>query len=209
MSDTTLQVTAAQAALVDESESRNHIFASRDMAKNVFSVNVLENTSGGSGNAVVSTFTLNGTTYQAGEVAKTDDGYVNAFTIKPDGSYVLDVNGPYADFASLTANYTVTDGSETAASWTTHTGRWGASSGENQYYTSGGANAVLNIGNNTMAITARQETPPDNAVAPNDYTSARMVTMGKRSVEPPVRIVARIKMPYILPVYCLRFGWLG
>ena len=116
MSDTTLQVTAAQAALVDESESRNHIFASRDMAKNVFSVNVLENTSGGSGKAVVSTFTLNGTTYQAGEVAKTDDGYVNAFTIKPDGSYVLDVNGPYADFTSLTANYTVTDGSETVTS---------------------------------------------------------------------------------------------
>ena len=49
MSDTTLQATAAQAALTDAPESQGYIFASRDTTKDVFSGNVLANTSGGSG----------------------------------------------------------------------------------------------------------------------------------------------------------------
>ena len=116
MSDTTLQATAAQAALTDAPESQGYIFASRDTTKDVFSGNVLANTSGGSGNAVVSTFTLNGTTYQAGEVAKSDDAYVNAFTIKADGTYLLDINDPYANAVGVNAGYTVVDGNETVSS---------------------------------------------------------------------------------------------
>ena len=116
MSDTTLQATAAQAALTDAPESQGYIFASRDTTKDVFSGNVLANTSGGSGKAVVSTFTLNGTTYQAGEVAKSDDAYVNAFTIKADGTYLLDINDPYANAVGVNAGYTVTDGNETVTS---------------------------------------------------------------------------------------------
>lgn len=116
MSDTTLQATAAQAALTDAPESQGYIFASRDTTKDVFSGNVLANTSGGSGKAVVSTFTLNGTTYQAGEVAKSDDAYVNAFTIKADGTYLLDINDPYANAVGVNAGYTVVDGNETVSS---------------------------------------------------------------------------------------------
>jgi beta-glucanase (GH16 family) len=95
------------------------------------------------------------------------------------------------------------DMDDALSSWTVQTGRWGASAGENQYYTSGTSNAYLDQ-NGNLVIEARQETPPDGMGAPFDYTSARVVTYGNQSFEPPVRITARIKMPYtqgILPAF--------
>ncbi|OZC83546.1 glycoside hydrolase [Rhodococcus sp. 06-412-2C] len=77
--------------------------------------------------------------------------------------------------------------------WGFQTGRWGASSGEQQYYTNAWNNA--NQFNGTLNITARRETPPDGKGAPNNFTSARVVSMGKQSATPPVRIEASIKMP--------------
>lgn len=106
--------------------------------------------------------------------------------------------------ATLLWETNFTSSGETAESWQTQTGRWGASSGEQQYYTEGEANAVLNSGDGTMEITARNENPPDNATTPNNYTSARLTTMGLKSVEPPVRVVARIRMPItkgLLPAF--------
>lgn len=77
--------------------------------------------------------------------------------------------------------------------WGFQTGRWGASSGEQQYYTNSWNNA--NQFNGTLNITARRETPPDGKWAPNNFTSGRVVSMGKQSATPPVRIEASIKMP--------------
>ena len=70
--------------------------------------------------------------------------------------------------------------------WGFQTGRWGASSGEQQYYTNSWNNA--NQFNGTLNITARRENPPDGKRAPNNFTSARVVSMGKQSASPPVRI---------------------
>ena len=78
--------------------------------------------------------------------------------------------------------------------WQLQTGRWGESAGENQYYTDEGNVWVTEDG--ILVIEARRETPPDGRGSPDDYTSARVVTYDKFSVEPNSRIVARMKMPY-------------
>lgn len=88
-----------------------------------------------------------------------------------------------------------TDIAEAMHAWSTQTGRWGQSAGENQYYTPDFSNVTIDA-NGHLVIEVRREATPDGAPAPNDYTSARVVTYGKQSVEPPVRIVARLQMPY-------------
>lgn len=87
--------------------------------------------------------------------------------------------------------------------WSTQTGRWGASSGENQYYTADLQNVSINA-QGYLVLTARQEKAPDGVTGTNGYTSARLVTYGKVSVEPDVRIVARMQLPYtkgLLPAF--------
>ncbi|MFA5707863.1 family 16 glycosylhydrolase [Mycolicibacterium sp.] len=79
--------------------------------------------------------------------------------------------------------------------WRLQSGRWGEPGGENQYYTPDGSNVWVNE-DGVLVIEARRETPPDGRGAPDDYTSARVVTYEKVSVEVNSRIVARIKMPY-------------
>lgn len=86
-----------------------------------------------------------------------------------------------------------TDREEAMRYWTYQTGRWGASAGDNQYYTDG-ANDFIDADGN-LVIEARRETPPDGAGAPYNYTSARMVTLDKQTVSVGSRIVARIQMP--------------
>lgn len=78
--------------------------------------------------------------------------------------------------------------------WSVQTGRWGTGAGEYQYYTYGQNNVSLD-GNGNLVIQVRQETPPDGLGAPYNYTSARLATYGLATVEPPVRIVARMKLP--------------
>ncbi len=78
--------------------------------------------------------------------------------------------------------------------WGLQSGRWGEPGGENQYYTADGSNVWVDDG--VLVIEARRETPPDGRGAPDNYTSARVVTYEKVSVEANSRIVARIKMPY-------------
>nr|WP_296769814.1 glycoside hydrolase family 16 protein [Rhodococcus sp. (in: high G+C Gram-positive bacteria)] len=88
--------------------------------------------------------------------------------------------------------------------WGFQTGRWGASSGEQQYYTDSQSNATVAGG--ALQITARRENAPDGKGAPNNFTSARVVSFGKQSVTPPVRIEASIKMPRaagLLPAFWL------
>ncbi|MGV0836926.1 family 16 glycosylhydrolase [Mycolicibacterium thermoresistibile] len=92
---------------------------------------------------------------------------------------------------------------ETQRHWDVQTGRWGYTSGEKQYYTPGTSNAFVD-GAGNLVIEVRQETPPDGWEAPYNYTSARVVTYDKAAVEPPVRVTARIKLPYeqgILPAF--------
>ncbi|WP_245905929.1 family 16 glycosylhydrolase [Mycolicibacterium palauense] len=86
------------------------------------------------------------------------------------------------------------DLAETLTRWGLQSGRWGQSAGENQYYTDGDNIFIDEEGN--LVIEARAETPPDGAEAPNDYTSARVVTYGKQTVEVGTRIVARMQLPY-------------
>lgn len=88
-----------------------------------------------------------------------------------------------------------TDIAEAMQAWSTQTGRWGQSAGENQFYTPDFSNVSIDA-NGHLVIEVRRETAPDGAPAPHNYTSARVVTYGKQSVEPPVRIVARLQMPY-------------
>ncbi|MDG4668988.1 glycoside hydrolase family 16 protein [Mycobacterium sp. 236(2023)] len=86
--------------------------------------------------------------------------------------------------------------------WGFQTGRWGQSAGENQYYTDGD-NVYIDADGN-LVIDARREATPDNLGSPNNYTSARIVTMGKQSFGVGQRIVARIQMPVtkgVLPAF--------
>ncbi|WP_020110510.1 glycoside hydrolase family 16 protein [Rhodococcoides fascians] len=88
--------------------------------------------------------------------------------------------------------------------WGFQTGRWGATSGEQQYYTNSTNNA--SVAGGSLNITARRETTPDRKPAPNNFTSARVVSFGKQSVTPPVRLEASIKMPRaagLLPAFWL------
>jgi beta-glucanase (GH16 family) len=88
--------------------------------------------------------------------------------------------------------------------WGFQTGRWGATSGEQQYYTNSTSNA--SVAGGSLNITARRETTPDRKPAPNNFTSARVVSFGKQSVTPPVRLEASIKMPRaagLLPAFWL------
>ncbi|MGB3352441.1 MAG: glycoside hydrolase family 16 protein [Mycobacterium sp.] len=77
--------------------------------------------------------------------------------------------------------------------WGLHTGRWGQSAGENQYYTDGDNVYVDAEGN--LVVEARREAAPDGLGAPHNYTSARVVTFGKQSIGVGTRVVARIQMP--------------
>ncbi|MGK2882342.1 MAG: glycoside hydrolase family 16 protein, partial [Mycobacterium sp.] len=88
-----------------------------------------------------------------------------------------------------------TDIAEAMQAWSMQTGRWGQSAGENQFYTPDFSNVSIDA-NGHLVIEVRREATPDGATAPHNYTSARVVTYGKQSVEPPVRIVARLQMPY-------------
>lgn len=93
-----------------------------------------------------------------------------------------------------------------ASNWGYNIGRWGASSGENQYYTNSPSNVSLD-GASCLALTVRNEVAPDAAAAPMDYTSARIVSKDKREFGPgagPIRIASRIKLPYakgLLPAF--------
>lgn len=93
-----------------------------------------------------------------------------------------------------------------SANWGYDIGRYGASSGEQQYYTNSTSNARLD-GNGCLEIVVRKETPPDSAASPNDFTSARLRTRGKQESGPgagPIRKAARIKVPYtkgLLPAF--------
>ncbi|WP_460354251.1 glycoside hydrolase family 16 protein [Mycobacterium sp. ZZG] len=82
--------------------------------------------------------------------------------------------------------------------WGLQTGRWGQSAGENQYYTDGD-NVYIDAAGN-LVIEAHREAAPDRLGAPNNYTSARVVTMGKQSIGVGTRVVARIQMPGTLGV---------
>lgn len=116
-----------------------------------------------------------------------------------------------ADSAPTTGGSTVLwedqfngSGAPDPSKWGYQTGRWGASSGEQQYYTNSINNAAQSGG--SLNVTARRENPPDGQWAPKNFTSARVVSMGKRSVAPPVRIEASIKMPSaqgLLPAFWL------
>ncbi len=97
-----------------------------------------------------------------------------------------------------------TNGAVDPHKWGFQTGRWGASSGEQQFYTDSTSNA--SVGNGSLNITARKERTPDRKSAPNDFTSARVVSFGKQTVTPPVRLEASIKMPKaagLLPAFWL------
>ena len=86
--------------------------------------------------------------------------------------------------------------------WGLQTGRWGQPAGENQYYTDGD-NVYIDADGN-LVIDARREATPDRLGAPNNYTSARVVTMGKQSIGVGTRVVARIQMPVtkgVLPAF--------
>ncbi|AXK78348.1 glycoside hydrolase family 16 protein [Mycolicibacterium neoaurum] len=92
---------------------------------------------------------------------------------------------------------------EAMQSWSLQSGRWGQSAGENQYYTPDFSNVTVDE-NGYLVISVRREATPDNAAAPHDYTSARVVSYGNQSVMPNSRIVARIQMPYaegLLPAF--------
>ena len=96
------------------------------------------------------------------------------------------------------------NGAVDPSKWGFKTGRWGASSGEQQYYTNSTNNA--NIAGGSLNITARRENPPDGKASPNNFTSARVVSFGKQSITPPVRLEASIKMPRaagLLPAFWL------
>ncbi|WP_395306717.1 family 16 glycosylhydrolase [Mycobacterium sp. AMU20-3851] len=93
--------------------------------------------------------------------------------------------------------------SEAMQAWSLQRGRWGQVAGENQYYTADFSNVTVDADGH-LIITVRRERTPDNAAAPNNYTSARMVTHGKQTVEPNSRIVARMQLPYskgLLPAF--------
>ncbi|OZD08059.1 glycoside hydrolase [Rhodococcus sp. 06-235-1A] len=85
------------------------------------------------------------------------------------------------------------NGAPDSTKWGYQTGRWGAAAGEQQYYTSATSN--VNVSGGSLNITARRETPPDAKPAPNNFTSARVVSMYKQTAKAPVRIEASIKMP--------------
>ncbi|WP_234897280.1 glycoside hydrolase family 16 protein [Mycolicibacterium vanbaalenii] len=95
-----------------------------------------------------------------------------------------------------------TDMAEALRYWGLQTGRWGQPAGENQYYTDGDNVYVDADGN--LVIEARREAAPDGLGAPNNYTSARVVTFGKQSIGVGTRVVARIQMPVtqgVLPAF--------
>ncbi|MEH3142153.1 MAG: family 16 glycosylhydrolase [Mycobacterium kyogaense] len=77
--------------------------------------------------------------------------------------------------------------------WSSQTGRWGQSAGENQYYTDGNNFTVDADGN--LVIQVRRERTPDGLGAPYNYTSARVVTYGKQSIGVGTRVEARIQVP--------------
>lgn len=77
--------------------------------------------------------------------------------------------------------------------WSSQTGRWGQSAGENQYYTDGNNITVDADGN--LVIQVRRERTPDGLGAPYNYTSARVVTYGKQSIGVGTRVEARIQVP--------------
>lgn len=87
-----------------------------------------------------------------------------------------------------------TDLAEALKYWGLQTGRWGQSAGENQYYTDGSNVSIDAQGN--LVIDIRKELAPDGLGGADGYTSARVTTYGKQSVEPPVRITARMQLPY-------------
>ncbi len=96
------------------------------------------------------------------------------------------------------------NGAVDPSNWGFQIGRWGATSGEQQYYTDSTNNASVNGG--SLNITARKERPPDRKGTPNNFTSARVVSIGKQSVTPPVRLEASIRMPQqagLLPAFRL------
>lgn len=102
---------------------------------------------------------------------------------------------PAANAPVLLWETNFTDIAEAMQAWSMQTGRWGQSAGENQFYTPDFSNVSIDA-NGHLVIEVRREAAPDGAAAPHNYTSARVVTYGKQSVEPPVRIVARLQMPY-------------
>ncbi|MGU3499075.1 glycoside hydrolase family 16 protein [Mycobacterium sp. C31M] len=92
---------------------------------------------------------------------------------------------------------------EAMEAWSLQSGRWGAVAGENQYYTPDFSNVTVDA-NGHLIISVRRGPTPDNAAAPNNYTSARVVSFGKQSVQPNSRIVARMQLPYskgLLPAF--------
>lgn len=92
---------------------------------------------------------------------------------------------------------------EAMQSWSLQSGRWGAVAGENQYYTPDFSNVTVDAEGH-LIITVRREPTPDNAAAPDNYTSARVVSYGNQSVQPNSRIVARMQLPYaagLLPAF--------
>lgn len=112
----------------------------------------------------------------------------------PEDPGTSDPDDPVVTEPVLRWETNFTDVTEAQQYWGTQTGRWGEPAGENQYYTDNSNISINDAGN--LVIEARRETAPDGAPAPYDYTSARVVTYGKQSVEVNSRIVARIKMPY-------------
>jgi beta-glucanase (GH16 family) len=79
----------------------------------------------------------------------------------------------------------------TVGDWTPDLGRWGAGDGEQQDYTA----SNYSVSNGQLVIQVRQETPPDGQAAPYNYTSTRLITRTAEGYAPPIKIVARIKMP--------------
>lgn len=129
-----------------------------------------------------------------------DDRKIRGFDQRPDDRKIRDFPGAYdLDWAT---EFNTED--SFWDSWGLQAGRWGQSAGENQEYTEGYENVTVDDDNSRLIIHVRKETPPDEAAAPNDYTSARVASYGKQEVSPPVRIVGRIKVPYtkgILPAF--------
>jgi beta-glucanase (GH16 family) len=85
------------------------------------------------------------------------------------------------------------------ADWSYNVGRWGSTMGELQYYTNATAANCAMDGNSNLVINAIQENPPDSQPAPQNFTSARVLTQGKHEFSPtvsqPIRIAARMKAP--------------
>lgn len=80
--------------------------------------------------------------------------------------------------------------------WTCEVGGQGWGNSEHEFYTKSTENVSLD-GNSSLAIVARQETPPDSRCwyGTCEYTSARCITQGKVEFTYG-RVEARIKIPY-------------